>query len=80
MKEEIEVITLEDGLDYEVIDEIIENGTKYIYLSNEENEKDFCIRKEIIEEGQEFIVGLDSKTEFDKALLYFTKKHKDYLK
>lgn len=72
--EELEYITLENDKDYFIVDEIEVNGVTYIYLTNENDDKDFCIRK--MGENNE-VLRLDNGTEFDKALLYFTKKHKD---
>ncbi len=72
--EDLEYITLENGIDYFIIDEITENNTTYLYLTNENDEKDFCIRKM----GQDNeVLKLDNANEFDKALLYFTKKHQN---
>lgn len=75
--QEIEYVTLEDGLEYVVIDEIESSDTTYVYLSNADDEKDFCIRKLDKTKNPVMINGLDSDIEFDKALLLFTKKHKD---
>lgn len=72
--EELEYIILENGRDYFIIDEITENNVTYLYLTNENDEKDFCIRK--MGKDNE-VLKLDNDKEFDKALLYFTKKHKD---
>ena len=77
MEEEIEVVTLENGLDYMVIDEIPNGSVKYVYLANVDDEKDTCIRKVTVEDGEEIINGLDSSQELDKALLLFAKKHKN---
>lgn len=72
--EELEYITLENGKDYFIIDEITENDVTYLYLTNENDENDFCIRK--MGKDNE-VIRLDNDIEFDKALLYFTKKHKN---
>ena len=73
--EEVEVVTLEDDKDYIIVDTIDD----YVYLVNEEQPDEFCIRK-IEKEGEdEYFVGLNSEAEFDKMLLEFTKKHKDIL-
>lgn len=72
---DVEKVTLSDGITYVIVDEIIENNINYVYLVNEKDEKDFCIRKSVIEEGEEFFIGLNSDVEFEKALLYFTKKN-----
>lgn len=70
---EKEFVTLEDGLDYIVLD-IIDD---YAYLVLESNPKTFCIRKiKKINEQEEYFVGLDSDMEFDRALLMFNNKNK----
>ena len=68
---ELEVITLEDGKEYAIVKEI----NNYVLLINPEDELDFCIRKNVIKDGKEFIESLDSDEEFDKALALF----KDFL-
>ena len=64
---ELEVITLENGTEYAVAKEI----NNYLLLINPENPEDFCIRKNVIKEGKEFIESLDSDEEFDNALELF---------
>lgn len=75
MEKEYDVIKLEDGKEYIVIDEITENNNTYIYLTNVEDPQDFCIRKAINESNEKYLIGLSSNEEFDQALLYFTKKN-----
>lgn len=77
MTEVTNIVTLEDGIEYAVIDEIEHNDKRYIYLVNINDYKDFCIRKIIIENNEQFIVGLDDDKEFDLALMLFTKNHKE---
>lgn len=77
MVENINVITLEDGIEYAIIEEIIHDDKKYVYLTNINNYEDFCIRKVIVENNEQFITGLDDDTEFDLALMLFAKKHKE---
>ena len=43
---EQEMVVLENGKVCVIIDEIISDNTKYIYLTNIENSKDYTIRKE----------------------------------
>ncbi|MBQ6841079.1 MAG: DUF1292 domain-containing protein [Bacilli bacterium] len=62
-----EVVTLEDGIKYIVAHEI----DNYLLLINSEDETDFCIRKNVIENGKEYIESLDSDEEFDKAIKLF---------
>ena len=75
MMEDVEVVTLEDDKNYIIVDTIGE----YVYLVDEEDDSSFCIRKIEKEGEEEFFVGLSSEAEFDKALLEFTKKHKEEL-
>lgn len=73
--EELEYVTLEDGHDYFVVD-VIED---YAYLSREDDLNAFCIRKIKKEGTEEFFIGLKDDQEFDKALLEFTKKHREVI-
>ncbi len=77
MEETVEVITLENGLDFMVIDEIVSGAITYVYLANVDDERDTCVRKVTKENGKEILNGLDSKDELEKALLLFAKKHKN---
>ena len=65
---EFEVIILEDGIEYIIAHEL-EN---YVLLVNPKQEDDFCIRKNVVKDGKEYIESLDSDEEFDKALALFT--------
>lgn len=76
--EEVKIIDLEDG-SYIISDEIILNNTKYIYLTKENDMMDFCIRKIVMENGEEFIDVLDTEEEFDRAMQAFLQKHKQDL-
>lgn len=76
--EEVKIIDLEDG-NYIISDEIILNNTKYIYLTKENDMMDFCIRKIVMENGEEFIDALDTEEEFDRAMQVFLQKHKQDL-
>lgn len=79
MKESINTITLEDGIVYAVIEEIESKDTRYVFLSNIDDNEDFCIRKVIKEDNEEILVGLDNDEEFDLALMLFSKNHKEEL-
>ena len=76
---EYEYLTLEDGKEYLIIDEIEIDGINYVYLSNGEDNENFRVRKNKKVGNIEMLVGLDSDQEFDKAMLYFVKNHKDDL-
>lgn len=68
-------IQLEDGKVYVVVDKLESDGNTYIYLSNREDDNDICIRKQIQENNQNFLIGLDSNEEIEHALEIFIKKH-----
>ena len=74
-EKEYNVITLEDNIEYTEIDRIENNNNVYIVLSDIENPENFCIRKLINENNEDFIIGLDSKEEFDTILKIFTEKY-----
>ena len=77
--EEVKVIDLEKGT-FVITDEILINGIKYVYLTNENDVMDFCIRKVKIENNEEYLVKLESDQEFDIAIQEFLNKHQDELK
>lgn len=68
-------VILENHQEYYVIDKIVVDDKAYVYLANLEDPKDFCCRKEIIENDTTFLVGLDDKEEADMALNIFVEKH-----
>lgn len=70
-------VVLENKKEYYVIDRIELENKAFIYLTNPDNPKDFCCRKEIEENGKTFLVGLDNKEEADMALKLFFEKHQD---
>ena len=76
--EEVKVIDLEDGT-YIISDEISINGIRYVFLTNEKDMLDFCIRKVIINNNEEYIDYLDTDEEFDVAMQAFLDKHKQEL-
>lgn len=67
-----------DGKNYLIVDQIKNEKCEYVYLSNMEDQKDFCIRK-LASDDNDLLIGLDSDEEFDYALRVFYKKHKDVL-
>lgn len=66
---DVESITLEDNKNYMVLME----KDNYVYLVEENNPENFCIRKSVVIDGEEFLTSLDSDEEFDKAFLLFSK-------
>ena len=70
-------VVLEDNIEYLVVDKIKEKDFFYVYLANSNDLKDICIRKEIVEDGKCFLVGLDNEEEVDKALKIYLDKTKN---
>lgn len=70
-------VTLEDGIEYLVIDKIEKDDFYYVYLMNKDDKEDFCVRKEIMEYEKCYLVGLDSKEEADEALKLYIEKNKE---
>ena len=72
---EISVIRLDDGKEYYLVDDIFYNGIKYVLLSLVSDVKDICIRKVIVEDGEQVIAYLD-EDEFDNIFNLFYEKNK----
>lgn len=68
-------VTLENGVKYQIIDIIKHDKIKYIYLMAIDNEEDICCRKEIVENNENILIGLDNEEEFNLALKLFAEKH-----
>lgn len=66
---EVECVEIE-GHDYIIAKRIEIAGTTYLYLVNEDDIMDFIIQKLIVEDGEEYITGLDSEKEFDLVQAY----------
>lgn len=77
MNENVEVVTLEDGKDYMVTAELEINNIKYLFLTNEDDVADFCLRKINTINNNEYLVGLNDKEEVIKVLQEFTNKFKN---
>lgn len=76
-KKECNVFTLENNIEYTEIERIEYNNNTYLILSDLENPENFCIRKLKIENNEEFIVGINTKEEFDTILNLFSNKYLD---
>lgn len=66
---EMDVIEI-DGIDYAILKEFEIKGTAYVHLVNVNDPLDFMFRKVLIEDGEEYLVGLDSDQEFDLVFAY----------
>lgn len=71
----MDFITLEDGLEYAIVDEIIIDGIKYLYLVDENSSK-IELRKL---NNAEDLIKVENKEEYNKALALFVKNHKNDL-
>ena len=72
---DIECIILEDNIEYGIIEKIKYKEREYLYLSNINNPKDFCIRKVI----GKVLFSLDDETEYNFAMELLKEKHIDIL-
>ena len=72
--QEVEVITLEDNKDYNVMDKIEQNGFTYLLLANVDDDTDICVRKEVIKDGNSYIAMLSNEEELDSVLKLFAKE------
>ncbi len=43
------------------------------FLSNPGDASDFFVKKLMVEDGEQYLIGIDSREEFDNALLHFCK-------
>lgn len=69
----MDTIVLDNGTEYVIIKEEIINGTVYTLFSNIDDDSDICIRKTVVDNDEEYYVGLDNEKEFDLVMAYFTK-------
>ena len=67
MEKDYNVVIL-DGVEYTEIDRLKHNNNSYVLLSNLDNPRDFCIKKVIIDNDEEYAVQLDSEEEFRDIL------------
>ena len=69
------IIKLEDGFEYKVVDKIDNNNCAYVYLVNLVDKEDLIVRKEIVEDENTYLVGLDNTEELEKALRLYLQKN-----
>lgn len=75
-----DIIELDDGNSYIVIETIANKGNNYYYLMNEKNNKDLAIVKEIEKDGKIYLKNTDTKDEFNNIVMEIVKKNKDKIK
>lgn len=71
---EVNVIRLEDNVDYMIVSAITEKNNKYFLLAKEDSPKEILLRKVIVEDGKEYLVKLDNDDEFDEVMTLFSDK------
>lgn len=71
---EIDVIKLEDNIEYAIFDTIETESNKYLFLGNIQNYDDICIRKIIVKDGKEYLRKLEDE-EFEEVMTLFNEKH-----
>lgn len=73
MKEKvlINIVTLENGIDYDVILTIEDGNKNYIVLSNVSDHNDIAIRRILEKDDKEYLEKLDSEEEFEKIINLF---------
>ncbi|PWT28806.1 hypothetical protein [Butyrivibrio fibrisolvens] len=59
-----------DGHNYIVAKRFEISSNTYLYLVNEDNVLDYVIQKIIIEDGEEYVTGLDFEKKFDLVQAY----------
>lgn len=72
----LDYIMLENNINYAVVDTLMINENKYLFLANENDETDVTIRKVIIKDNKEYITKLDNDDEFALVMDDFIKKHR----
>ena len=69
----LQSIVLDDGIEYLILNDKVIDGIKYTLFANIKDAEDICFRKTIIQDGEEYYVGLDDMKEFEKVLFEFNK-------
>ena len=70
-------VTLENNIEYTVIDKLVFNSKEYLLLVNIDDVKDFCIRIHTKSYDIDYLERLDSKYEFNNVFNMFKEKNKD---
>ena len=66
-----------NGTYHIILDEITINNKKYVYLAAENSPLNVLIKKIVIENGKEYLDGLDTDDEAINALDIYYQKHKE---
>lgn len=71
----MESVTLENGNQYVIVNEITDDKNCYVYMTNLNDRKDFCVRKSVKQNEKEYFVGLKDEEELKYALKLFIDKN-----
>ena len=74
---EVNVIKLENNLEYIIIDAIEDNNNKYLVMTREDDPLDICVRKIITLDNEEYLDKLETEEEFEKIIKIFNDRHKE---
>ena len=70
---EVEYVTF-NNIDYIIVDSVKYNHYKYIYMVNENDPKDFYIRKLVNEDGKTYYTNVDNEKDLDLLINFFNNK------
>ncbi len=73
---EANIIKLEDGNNYIIIDTIESNNKRFLLLLKVGSENDIVFRKVIIEKGSEWLVKIDDVDEFEQLMTDYILKYR----
>ena len=69
----MDTIILDDGIEYAIVKELEINGTLYTLFANVNDSSDICYRKTVVQDSEEYYVGLDDDKEFELVNMNFAK-------
>ena len=69
----METIVLDDNKEYMIVEQLEDNTTKYVLFSNVNNSEEFCVRKIINKDGENYFVRLDNEKEAELITNKFAK-------
>jgi len=72
-----EILTLENNKEYVVVDTVVHEEENFVYLINNNDNKEILIQRVKIEDGAETLYPLKDKEEFKALLQVFFEKNKE---
>ncbi len=67
----VNVVTLDNGKDYQIVKDVTIDDKRYCYLVNVDNNKDICVRIVKAIDGELGFSYLTSEEEFNKVMEHF---------